>query len=174
MRQSGDRRIEIGKCRARGLPAENHLDSTVHLTCERTQYLKRLATAKLPKPADTPWRSRKWLGASIRQGEVIDEENLVLGKPDRRGEVPRREVIFDEGRRTRQQEVNITPQVRFELPQQNARQPRRKHQAMDVDAFIDEPRVGSIALAGARRDDQHFEVAGEDRIRAAQLVGEAA
>ena len=43
---------------------------------------------------------------------------------------------------------------------------------MDVEAFVDEPGLGSVSSTGERRDGEHFEIAGKDHVGAGENGGE--
>ena len=158
--------MEIRKLGQRRTAAQHDLEAPLHPAGEISQEFERAAAAQGAEPADPPWRAdravrRLGVAGQNRRGFEI----FVLDQLDRcRDLAERLEVIGDEGGRTGHQQLHVPGQKTFGGAQRLAQKIVAKHEAMNVETFIDDRNRRTESRLGPPRQRQHFQIARDDEI----------
>src|SRR5262249_30258455 len=173
MRGSSDQFIEVVKDHFGRAASNYYFDLTGSASCQRTQRVQTSATANDPEPSNAPRRPRE-RPLSIWLAEFIEHEHFVFDETYWRPKAAGNEIIMDECRGARKQQVHLSPEPSLERPQQTPLEALGQEHAVDIESFVHDCRRGSVKLPGANGQCKHLEVAGEDHVGAAHMLSGAA
>src|SRR5215471_10113591 len=153
VRQVHYRRLKIMEYSGGWPSSDNDVQSSVSRPGERTQNGQAFPTTDHAEPPNAPGRTRAGPYHGCGRGVAFpDHQHLVLHEPDWRREPARGKVVANERRRAGQQQIHVTPELRFEQPKRLAETLRQQH-AVDIEALIHDRGLRGVTPSSA--DGEH-------------------